>query len=200
MSAKNSKTVEQSGSSTPAVTSDDIRKALESLARKTVESKTAHLHALLTLNHLLRLPNAQRLFSDDLWQQARDLWLKVKTADGRVRLGGSADDAAVSTVSGSIVIEDGRYARGRFESVTGGVEFRGSIPRGGTYSFETHSGPVTLRLAPAPDATVSVTTFGGEVRSDFGPAPESGRAIRLGSGEASVTIRTFRGPVALRRR
>lgn len=127
-------------------------------------------------------------------------WLKVKTADGRVLLQGSADDAAVSSVTGAIVIEGGRYARARFESVTGGVEFRGSIPRGGNYSFETHSGPITLRLAPDPDATVSLTTFGGEIRSDFGPAPESGRSFRLGSGEATLTVRTFRGSVALRRR
>jgi hypothetical protein len=131
---------------------------------------------------------------------AASAWLKVKTADGRVLLEGSADDADVSTVSGAIVIEGGRYARARFESVTGGVEFRGAIPRGGNYSFETHSGPVTLRLAPGPDATVSVTTFGGEVRSEFGPAPASGGSIRLGDGEAEVAIRTFRGSVALRRR
>lgn len=127
-------------------------------------------------------------------------WLRVKTADGRVLLSGSADDAAVSTVSGAIVIEGGRYARARFESVTGGIEFRGSIPRGGSYAFETHSGPVTLRLAPDPDATVSVTSFGGEVRSEFGPAPEPGRAARLGNGEATVSIRTFKGAVSLRRR
>ena len=131
---------------------------------------------------------------------AASVWLKVKTADGRVLLEGSADDAAVSTVSGAIVIEGGRYARARFESVTGGVELRGAIPLGGSYSFETHSGPVTLRLAPDPDATVSVTTFGGEVRSEFGPAPASGGSIRLGDGEAEVAIRTFRGSVALRRR
>jgi hypothetical protein len=126
-------------------------------------------------------------------------WLRVKTADGRVALSGSADDAAVSSVSGPIVIESGRYARARFESVTGGVEFRGVLTPGGSYSFETHSGPVTLKLAPAPDATVSVTTFGGDVRSDYGPAPEAGRAIRLGDGAATVTVTTFRGAVALRR-
>jgi DUF4097 and DUF4098 domain-containing protein YvlB len=135
----------------------------------------------------------------DVEVAAAAAWLRVKTADGRVRLTGSADDAAVSSVSGPIVIEEGRYARARFESVTGGVEFRGALAGGGSYSFETHSGPVTLRLPSEPDATVSVTTFGGDVRSDFGPAPESGRAVRYGSGEATVTVRTFRGAVALRR-
>jgi len=84
MSVKNSKNVEQSVSTTAALgtpmTTDDVRKSLESIARKVVESRTAHLHALLTLNYLLRLPNAQRLFNEDLRQQARDLWLKVKTA------------------------------------------------------------------------------------------------------------------------
>ena len=77
--------------------------------------------------------------------------------------------------------------------------FRGALIGAGSYSFETHSGPVTLRLEPDADATVSVTTFGGNVRSDFGPAPESGRAVRLGDGAATVTVRTFRGAVALRR-
>jgi DUF4097 and DUF4098 domain-containing protein YvlB len=127
-------------------------------------------------------------------------WLRIKTADGRALLSGSADDAAVSTVSGPIVVEGGRYARARFESVTGGVELQGALARGGSYSFETHSGPVTLRLAPDPDATVAVSTFGGDVRSDFGRPPASGETIRLGNGEATVSIRTFRGAVSLRRR
>jgi putative adhesin len=125
-------------------------------------------------------------------------WLKVKTADGRVLLQGAADDADVSTVSGPVVIEGGRYTRARFESVTGGIEFRGALPPDGDFSFETHSGPVTLRLDPEPDATVTVTTFGGDVRSAFG-APASG-ALRLGDGEATVAIRTFRGPIVLARR
>jgi len=127
-------------------------------------------------------------------------WLRVKTADGRILLRGTADDAAVSSVSGSIVVDDARYSRARIESVTGGVEFRGSVPRGVDYSFETHSGSVTLRLAPDPDATVTVTTFGGDVRSEFGPVPSSGGSVRLGDGDATVTIRTFRGPVVLARR
>lgn len=136
----------------------------------------------------------------DVEIEAAAAWLRVKTADARVRLTGSADDADVSTVSGAIVVDGGRYARARFATVTGGVEFRGAVPRGGSYSFETHSGPVTLRFAPESDATVTVTTFGGEVRSEFGPPPASGGSIRLGAGEGAVTVRTFRGAVALRRR
>jgi hypothetical protein len=80
MGAKSSKSRERPGAAVEAIGSEDIRKSLEGLARKVVESRTAHLHALLTLNYLLRLPDAQRLFSEDLRQQARDLWLKVKTA------------------------------------------------------------------------------------------------------------------------
>ncbi len=136
----------------------------------------------------------------DVEVEASAGWLRVKTADGRAHMTGSADDADVSTVSGPIVVEGGRYARARFASVTGGVEFRGLVPRDGSYSFETHSGSVTLRLASDTDATVTVTTFGGEVRSEFGPAPPSGGSIRLGEGVGVVTVRTFRGAVALRRR
>jgi hypothetical protein len=136
----------------------------------------------------------------DVEIQALAGWLRVKTAGARVLLTGSADDADVSTVSGAIVVEGGRYARARFASVTGGVEFQGVAPRGGSYSFETHSGPITLRLAEGSDATVTVTTFGGEVRSEFGPPPASGGSIRLGEGDGAVTVRTFRGAVALRRR
>lgn len=136
----------------------------------------------------------------DVEIQATAGWLRVKTADARVLLTGSADDADVSTVSGAIVVDGGRYARARFATVTGGVEFRGVVPRGGSYSFETHSGPVTLRFGQGSDATVTVTTFGGQVRSEFGPPPESGGTIRLGSGDGAVTVRTFRGAIALRRR
>lgn len=125
-------------------------------------------------------------------------WLKVKTADGRVLLTGSADDAAVSSVSGAIVVEGGGWQRARFESVTGAIEFRGTIPAGAGWVFETHSGPVTIRPASGSDATVKVSTFGGDVRSDFA-ASGAAEAFRIGRGEGAVDVRTFRGAVAVRR-
>lgn len=56
-----------------------VQEALSTIAARVVESQSAYMHAMLLLNELLRLPNARELFDDDLKEQARDLWLKVKS-------------------------------------------------------------------------------------------------------------------------
>jgi hypothetical protein len=58
----------------------DVQDALSAIAVKIMESQAAFLHSMLFLDRLLRLPNAGELFSGDLKTQARDLWLKAKSA------------------------------------------------------------------------------------------------------------------------
>lgn len=58
----------------------DVEDALVTIAKKVVESHAGFVHSMIFLDHLLRLPNARDLFDKDLKNQARDLWLKVKSA------------------------------------------------------------------------------------------------------------------------
>ena len=61
-------------------TREEVRETLDEIAKRMAESRTASMHAMLTLTHLLRLSNAAALFDEALTKQAKDLWLKVKAA------------------------------------------------------------------------------------------------------------------------
>jgi hypothetical protein len=58
---------------------EDVQSILDNVASKIVESNTPYMHSMLLLDHLLRSPNAHEIFDKDLKDQARDLWLKVKS-------------------------------------------------------------------------------------------------------------------------
>ena len=59
-------------------TKKDVQDILESVSRRLMESHTSHLHSILMLNTVLRLPNASELLDEKLKAQAKDLWTKLK--------------------------------------------------------------------------------------------------------------------------
>lgn len=64
----------------PTITTrEELQKTLEAIARSVVGTHSTYMHSMILLDHLLRLPDARKLFDDDLKEQARDLWLKVKS-------------------------------------------------------------------------------------------------------------------------
>ena len=52
---------------------------LTEIAKKVLDTKGSNLHSMLALNELLRQPNANDMFTGELKDQARDLWLKLKS-------------------------------------------------------------------------------------------------------------------------
>jgi hypothetical protein len=142
----------------------------------------------------------------EIHTDVRTPWARVKTASGRINLAGEISDLAATTVSGVVHVLASRQARARIESVTGGVIVTGRPTRGGAWEIETHSGPVTLELAPDTDAEIAVHTFGGEVQTGLGRVTSrrsgdlsgSELTILAGTGGTSMTVRTFKGPVAIR--
>lgn len=131
--------------------------------------------------------------------------VRAKTAGGSVRFRGEAEDITATTVAGDVAVEVPPVERGRFESVTGDVRFRGSVRRGGSLSFHTHSGRVELAVPADLDADFSVTTIEGEILNDLEDAGAGARApggpsevaFLRGGGGASVTIQTYSGSVVL---
>lgn len=57
----------------------EVQEVLDEIAKRFVASGSAYMHSMLLLNHILRLPNASEIFDDGLKDQAKDLWLKVKS-------------------------------------------------------------------------------------------------------------------------
>jgi hypothetical protein len=135
-------------------------------------------------------------------------WLRVKTATGDIDVRGGSEDAGLSTVSGTVRVGDGRYERGKFETVTGDVIYQGDVGFKGSIDVSTHSGRVELRLPPRPDLELDAATVTGLIENGVTPsrpiAGREGRGMELGfssgGGDTRVVVRSFKGNVVLKPR
>ena len=135
-------------------------------------------------------------------------WLRVKTATGAIEVRGGSEDAGLSTVSGPIRVLDGRYERGKFETVTGDITYRGDVGFKGSMDITTHSGRVDLQLPPRPDLELDAATVTGSIENAVtSTRPITGREGRgmelgfsSGSGNTRVVVRSFKGNIALKPR
>lgn len=131
--------------------------------------------------------------------------LGVRTAAGSIRVRGAVDDLNAGTVSGRIDVALPGLHRGRLESVTGDVRYRGDVRRGGLLDVQTHSGSVELAMPSDVDAEFTLHTIEGEVVNTLGETPERpspglrGPAVtfQLGDGGANVSVGTFSGTIDL---
>ncbi|GAC1409181.1 MAG: hypothetical protein NVSMB53_01030 [Gemmatimonadaceae bacterium] len=136
-------------------------------------------------------------------------WLRAKSASGAITFQGASPDAGLSTVSGPIRIEGGtgKFERAKVETVTGNISFSGRLDRSGSFDFDTHSGNVDIAIPDRTSVAFSVVTIAGNITNNFSknsPIPgRFGRGAELTSdgsgGGAKVSVRTFKGPVTLRR-
>ena len=136
-------------------------------------------------------------------------WVRAKSASGAITLQGASPDAGLSTVSGPIKVDGGTgvFERTKIETVTGNVSFAGRLDRSGGFDFDTHSGSIDIAIPEKMGATFSVVTIAGSITNNLSrktPIPgRFGRGAELTSeesgGGAKVSVRTFKGPVTLRR-
>jgi len=144
----------------------------------------------------------------DVRVQAGASWLRVKTATGNVDVRGGSEDAGVSTVSGTLRVSDGRYERGKLETVTGQVIYEGEVGNKGSVDITTHSGAIELRLPPRPNLELDAVTVTGTIENGVTsskPIPgREGRGMELGfssgNGDTRIVIRSFKGNVTLKPR
>lgn len=134
-------------------------------------------------------------------------WVRAKSASGTIVFQGASADAAFSTVSGAVKVGGGIFERIKVETVTGNISFSGRLDRSGAFDFDTHSGVVDLAIPDNTAASISVVTIAGSIANNLSknrPIPgRFGRGSELtmdeGPGGAKLTVRTFKGPVTLRR-
>jgi DUF4097 and DUF4098 domain-containing protein YvlB len=136
-------------------------------------------------------------------------WVRAKSASGAITLQGASPDAGLSTVSGPIKVDGGSgvFERTKIETVTGNISFSGRLERSGAFDFDSHSGSIDIAIPDNTGATFSVVTIAGGITNNLSKkTPISGRFGRgaeLSSeesgGGAKVSVRTFKGPVTLRR-
>jgi hypothetical protein len=134
-------------------------------------------------------------------------WMRAKSATGTIVLRGGSDDLALSTVSGAVNVQGGTFERSKIETVTGNITFTGQLDRSGAFDFDTHSGTIDIMLPDNANASVSVVTIAGAITNRLTRGtPVAGRFGRgaelnvdYNDGGARVTVRSFKGPVTLRR-
>jgi len=134
-------------------------------------------------------------------------WLRAKSASGAITFRGASSDAGLSTVSGQVKVEGGVFERTKIETVTGNVSFSGRVDRSGTFDFDTHSGSVDIAIPDKTNASFSVVSIAGSITNNVSRGiPTAGRFGRgseltteTGDGGARISVRTFKGPVTLRR-
>jgi len=130
---------------------------------------------------------------------------RLKTATGDITLDGGGEDVSLSTVSGVIRAAGGAVERGRFESVTGPINFAADLARGGDVRFDTHSGAIDVRFAKGAAVEVDAQTVTGAIENAWTKTRpgigREGRGMELGTssgmGGARVSIRSFKGNVRL---
>jgi DUF4097 and DUF4098 domain-containing protein YvlB len=121
----------------------------------------------------------------------------------------------LSTVSGDVQLVNAACDRLGFRSVSGGVDYSGSLARSGRYDFNSHSGNIRLALPEDAGFELIGSSFSGSIRSDlplsFGSDADPGRRPRrgfnrnsvrgtFGDGSAVLTVRTFSGDVIIVKR
>lgn len=130
-------------------------------------------------------------------------WMRVKTATGDITMRGSSEDAAFTTISGTTRISDGRFERARVESVTGSTHFSADIARAGTLTIDSHSGALEFVPTMKSGIEIEANTITGRIENGVSKQrPIAGRegrgeelALRLGSGDARATLRSFKGSI-----
>ena len=141
------------------------------------------------------------------------LWVRAKSATGAITMQGASSDAGFSTVSGPIKIDGGSgggagvFERTKIETVTGNINFAGNLDRSGTFDFDTHSGSIDIAIPDKTNASFSVVTIAGSITNNVSRSkPIAGRFGRgselttdMGEGGAKISVRSFKGPVTIRR-
>jgi hypothetical protein len=131
----------------------------------------------------------------------------AQNVSGDLTLTGVAGELSVQTVSGEMILQGVKSSFVHTESVSGDLEFEGTVDPSGRYEFHSHSGEMRLTIPRGAGATLTVQSFSGEISSSCqmtmlpGEMPgHKGQRVQfsIGGGGARFTIETFSGDIEIR--
>ena len=143
--------------------------------------------------------------------------ITIGSVSGNLRARGlKSRGVEVSTVSGDVTLTNISCERLGAKSLSGGVEYDGSLARSGRYNLNSHSGSVRLILANPTGFELDANTFSGSIHSEV-PLTIGGNLDRtsddrrhgmsnrrihatFGDSSAVITIRTFSGDITIQKR
>jgi DUF4097 and DUF4098 domain-containing protein YvlB len=136
--------------------------------------------------------------------------VQSESVSGTIEIHDATGDIRAETTSGDVSLLGVTSRNVQASTVSGEVEYDGTIDANGRYEFKSHSGGIRLEIPEGSAAQVSVETFRGSLDSEFPvtllPGQRStGRPRRyefsLGSnGSARVSAESFSGDIVLVRR
>jgi DUF4097 and DUF4098 domain-containing protein YvlB len=102
----------------------------------------------------------------------------------------------LGTVSGRVTLTDMSCSRANIRSVSGALQYTGTLTRGGRYEMKSHSGDIQLAVPDSVGFEVTATSYSGVVQSDLPMTLRGGAEpsqIRTGTGRERHGLRTMRG-------
>jgi len=138
----------------------------------------------------------------DLRSESVSGTIEIRDARGEVRAETTSGDVSLLGVTSRSVIAS---------TVSGEVEYDGTIEANGTYDFRSHSGDVRLEIPESANAHITVETFSGSLDSEFSITLKPGQRatgrprrfefeLGSGAGAARISAESFSGDVVLARR
>ena len=135
--------------------------------------------------------------------------VRSESVSGTIEIRDASGPMRAETTSGDVSLLGVTSASVFATTVSGEVEYDGTVDNNGRYEFHSHSGDIRLGIPESSSAQFSVETFSGSLDSEFPitlqPGQRStGRPRRfeftLGKGGARVTAESFSGDIVLARR
>ena len=130
--------------------------------------------------------------------------LVVKTVSGDITLAGGSGETDLTSVSGTIKVEEGTQTRAHFKSVSGDITAKLAMSADAQIDGQSVSGDIKLNFASNPVADFDVQSISGDIENCFGPKPVQPRhgpgsrlAFKNGESNARVQISTKSGDVSL---
>lgn len=146
--------------------------------------------------------------SGDVRAERLSARVRARSVSGDLTLRGVEGELEVETVSGALRLSGIRSKVLRTETVSGELEYEGTLEADGRYDFQSHSGDMRLSVPANAGATMRLETFSGSVESDFtmtmqpgGQASDRPKRMEFsfGHGRARITAETFSGDIRIER-
>lgn len=135
--------------------------------------------------------------------------VRAQSVSGDVELEEVNGDVRVESTSGEISLTRVTSKDVYATTVSGEVNFQGTIDRGGRYEFHSHSGDIHLDMPSDLSARFAIETFSGSLDAGgfpitLQPGDRTGRRQRrfeftIGGGDAKITAESFSGDIILGR-
>ncbi len=138
--------------------------------------------------------------------------LRVSSVSGTATLtGAKVRSVDADSISGDVIMSDVTSERATAKSISGDITFSGPLAKAGRYQLQSQSGEIRLTLASGSAFELDASTFSGSVRSDFPVTvppgqPIGGQGMRktlrgiVGSGGATLSLRSFSGDITIARK